>query len=293
MAGLVKDWLLISGCTSNNALYREQNVMATAKNAMEIFSELDRSNCGMCGEKTCLAFAGAVFTGVKNITECPRLESNIIRKFSTETQKEHPADEMQEEYLCALIEKATQLDFDEAAKRIGGENRNGVLTIKVLGKLFGLGRDGRFMTDLHVNPWVIIPLLEYICNCKGRAVTGEWISYREIPQGREKYNLFKRRGEDVLKRLADRYTDFFRDIIQMFNGEKVAEQFESDVSVVLYPLPLAPLMICYWRAEEGMESKLNLFFDKSIGDNLGADLMFYVGTGLAQMFEKLAEHHGF
>ena len=35
--------------------------MAQPKNAMEIFKLLDQSNCRECGQKTCLAFAGAVF----------------------------------------------------------------------------------------------------------------------------------------------------------------------------------------------------------------------------------------
>jgi len=35
--------------------------MAQIKNAMEIFKLLEKSNCRECNEKTCLAFAGAVF----------------------------------------------------------------------------------------------------------------------------------------------------------------------------------------------------------------------------------------
>ncbi|MBW1753989.1 MAG: Fe-S cluster protein, partial [Deltaproteobacteria bacterium] len=35
--------------------------MPQPKNAMEIFRHLDKSNCRECREKTCLAFAGAVF----------------------------------------------------------------------------------------------------------------------------------------------------------------------------------------------------------------------------------------
>ena len=47
--------------------------MPAPKNAMEIFKLLDKSNCRECGEKTCLAFAGAVYRGQKKIDECPRL----------------------------------------------------------------------------------------------------------------------------------------------------------------------------------------------------------------------------
>lgn len=247
----------------------------------------------LCGEKTCLAFSGAVFTGAKKIEACPRLDSKTILRFSEPDGTGNRNEEMLESYLKSLTNQAVKLDFEKTAKRIGAENVKDVLTLRVLGKSFGLNKEGRFLTDLHIIPWVIIPLLEYICHCKGCEVENEWISYREIPGGREKYNLFKKRGEEVLKRLGDQYTDFFGDIVQMFDGKRVAEQFQSDISVVLHPLPLVPVMICYWQPEEGMESKLNLYFDKSVGENLGADQLFYLGTGFAQMLEKLSAHHGF
>ncbi|MGW8195828.1 MAG: hypothetical protein ACWGOX_16355, partial [Desulforhopalus sp.] len=43
---------------TNNPRVKESaggEVMTGAKNAMEIFSVLDKSNCKKCGEKTCLA----------------------------------------------------------------------------------------------------------------------------------------------------------------------------------------------------------------------------------------------
>ena len=37
-----------------------------------------------CGEKTCLAFAGSVYTGRRDLTECPHLAPEVIQKFSGE-----------------------------------------------------------------------------------------------------------------------------------------------------------------------------------------------------------------
>ncbi|MGB3225840.1 MAG: DUF3786 domain-containing protein [Desulforhopalus sp.] len=267
--------------------------MVVAKNAMEIFSVLDRSNCRKCGEKTCLAFAGAVYMGNRRIHECPNLSNIEIARFSDEHNKQKRPEENQEEYISSLIHEVVKLDYTAAADRIRGQFNGTALTVQVLGKKIGIGKDGTLSTDIHVNPWVVIPLLDYVLKCKGIPVSGDWISFREIAGGKEKYPLFKKRGEDVLKHLADEYTDFFDDIVHMFDGKTVEKRFESDVSVVLYPFPLVPIMVCYWKPEEGLEASLNLFFDKSVGDNLGIDSTFFLGTGLAQMFEKLAEHHGF
>jgi hypothetical protein len=96
-----------------------------------------------------------------------------------------------------------------------------------------------------------------------------------------------------MKRLADTLPDFFDDIVHMFSGKQVAEEFESDVSVVLHPLPKVPLMICYWKPEGGLASSLNLFFDKTAEENLDIGSVFSLGAGLNQMFSKLAQRHGF
>jgi len=79
----------------------------------------------------------------------------------------------------------------------------------------------------------------------------------------------------------------------MFDGKAVEQQFASDVSVVLRPLPLVPMMICYWKPDDGLESSLNIFFDASVHDNLGLDPLYSLASGIIQMLEKLARQHGF
>jgi len=266
--------------------------MEKPKNAMEIFTLLNKSNCKLCGEKTCLAFAGAVHTGKRIITECPYVDSSTIALFA-EAKKVPVARLEDDEYFISLRQKVQQLDYKKAALRIGADATGSSLSINVMGKPFVIDSKGQFRTDLHIISWLVIPVLEYVCNCKGELPREHWISFREIPGGKEKYGLFKKRGESVLKSLADKFPDFFDDIIHMFDGKSVAQQFESDISVVLHPLPLVPIMICYWKPEDGMESSINVFFDETVDENLGVESAFFLGTGLVQMIEKMALHHGF
>lgn len=106
------------------------------------------------------------------------------------------------------------------------------------------------------------------------------------------YPFFQKRCESAMKRVADIYTDLFDDLVHIFGGRKVAEQFESDISVVLHPLPKVPIMICYWKPEEGLTSTLNLFFDKSADNNLQNGSLLTICVGIALMLEKLSERHG-
>jgi len=267
--------------------------MTPPKNAMEIFELLEKSNCRECGEKTCLAFSGAVFQGRRSLEECPRLSREITERFSGGVDTIGSADREREEYLAKLKEQAASLDFTEAATRTGGRVANGKLTVKVLGKDFGITRDGSLTAEIHINPWVAVPFLHYLLYGAGKAPAGNWVPFRELQGGKERYPLFQKRCEEPMKRLADLHTDFFDDIIHMFSGRQVEEQFESDISVVLHPLPKVPVMICYWKPEDGLGSSLNLFFDETGDENLDIGSVFSLGAGLAQMFTKLAQRHGF
>jgi hypothetical protein len=96
----------------------------------------------------------------------------------------------------------------------------------------------------------------------------------------------------VLKNTADKSPDLFSDLVDMFRGRMVDERFQSDISVILLPLPLVPMLICYWRPEDDMESSLKLFFDDSAESNLGIEGLYTLGVGIALMLERLAKVHG-
>ena len=58
--------------------------------------------------------------------------------------------------------------------------------IKVMGKDVGITKAGTFSTDIHVNPWVVAPFLYYVLQGKGLSPTGDWRSFRELADGKER-----------------------------------------------------------------------------------------------------------
>jgi hypothetical protein len=266
--------------------------MPQLKNAFEVFQLLEKSNCGNCGEKTCLAFAGAVFRGQRCLAECPRVDRSVVERYSGELHRSRAPEAEGAAHFEKLKAEVAQIDLAGAAKRTGGRFAGDRLTLKVLGKDFSVDRRGNIYTDIHVNPWVAIPFLTHILHGKGRAPMGRWVPFRELKTGREGYSLFRKRCEEPLKRIADSYTPLFDDMVHLLGGKQVERRFASDVSVVLHPLPLVPIMVCYWLPEEGMQSSLNVFFDDTANDNLDISAAFALGSGLAQMFAKIAQRHG-
>jgi len=268
--------------------------MPEPKNAMEIYTHLERSNCRKCGEKTCLAFAGAVYQARKEINQCPNLKGDVLEKFTSSYIGDHNyTGQLGLEFVTRLMQSISSVNFQETAERCGGVYNNNTLTVKVLGKDFGVRADGTFSTRIHVNTWVTGPVLDYLISGKGRDLSGEWISYRELKGSDDlQYSFFQRRCEGGLKNVADNYTDLFDDLVHIFGANRVGKQFQADIAVVLYLLPKVPLMICYMESEDGMPSTLNIYFDRSIDDNLSIDSVLTLCAGFSIMIEKLTETHG-
>ncbi len=260
-------------------------------NAMEVFKLLDKSNCRKCNETTCLAFASKVFLGQKTLDLCPELAPEILEQYGR-TRNAHNGGADQEKGLEDLKQALAGCDLGHAAKRTGGTCENGRLTLRIFGKPFSLDNGGRIFTDIHTMPWLVIPVISHVLYCKGTPLTGKWMGFREIENAREKNGLFVQRTEKPLKQIADTHTGLFRDLVLVFNGRKTKNLYDSDISLVLEPLPMVPLLICYWKPEEGMDSDLRIFFDSSASANAGVDIAFNMSAGLVRMFEKLTITHG-
>lgn len=267
--------------------------MKAPKSTVEILQLLDKSNCRECGLPSCLVFSLAVFKGQKHLCDCPRIDPQISRQYDGDTGAPPKATrEMEDDGIAPLQLEIKGLDLAAAAERTGGKYANNRLTIKILGKDFSIDSEGRMYSDIHIKPWVAGPVLHYVLKGRGLTPNGKWVSLRELESGREWDRFFTQRCEKPLKLVADTYPDLFRDLVEIFNGKQALNHYESDVSLVLRPLPKLPILICYWKPEEGMPSTLNLFFDTTAEKNLPMESIFIIGSGLAAMLGKLALRHG-
>ena len=258
---------------------------------IEIYQLLEKTNCKECNEATCIAFAFTVFKGQKQLDECPYLSNEIAQKHKTSFVNQTSIEQIMDEKIAEYKIKIADLDLRTAAERLGATFENGKLTIKCFGKKFSFDNRGNIQTEIHINYWVTKPLLDYIINGTGIPVSGNWVSFRDLKNGKPWYRLFDRKCKKPFKKIADTYTDFFHDILHIFNGKQVENHYHSDISLVLYPLPRIPILICYWKPEDDLESDLNIFFDSTATENLNIESLYMLSTGLAMMFEKISLRH--
>ena len=101
--------------------------MSAPDNAMQVFALLEKTNCRKCGEKTCLAFAGAVYKGERKISECPFLSADIVARFSDDEVRDGFYE--REQSAEQLRQRINTIDLRDAAERTGGVlSGNGLLS---------------------------------------------------------------------------------------------------------------------------------------------------------------------
>jgi hypothetical protein len=166
------------------------------------------------------------------------------------------------------------------------------LTIKVLGKDFSVDKQGVITSQCHVNLWISGPILQYILYSKGKEPIGDWAHMRDLRGGDDWARFFTQRCEKPLQRVIDGYTDLLSDVIDILDGRPAPEMFDSDIAVLIEPLPKLPILLCYWKPEDGMGSSVHLFFDRTAPDNMEIESIYGLGVGLLTMFEKMAITNG-
>lgn len=265
--------------------------MSKLDNPIELYKLLPKSNCRQCGQATCLAFAAEVIKGQKRLNQCPHLENKILEELDGKIIKQATPEDQLKQALEPLKKEILKINFAESVKRLEAKLTDDKLTIKCLGKNFTVDPKGTIVSDCHINVWVSVPLLNYIVYSAGNDPSGKWVPFRELSSQTVWNSFFEQRFEKPLKQLVDSYPDLIEDLIVIFNGKPVETSFSSDISLVLHPLPKVPMLICYKKPEEDLESKLNVFFDATAEDNLKIDSIYRLCVGLLVMFQKITSRH--
>jgi hypothetical protein len=265
--------------------------MSKLTTPLEVYKLMPKTNCGDCGVSACMAFAAAIIKREKQLADCPYLDKGTIARHQGRIDRPVNLENIQEDQLKELREKVSATNIITRMKLLGGRSNGEMVVIQCLGKDFEIDAHGMVISHCHTHAWFSIPLLNYILFSKGENVSGRWMPFRELRMGKKWNPLFERRCELPLKYIADTHAELFEDLISMFSGTSSFNTFDSDISVVLYPLPKVPVLICYWKPEEDLESRLHVFFDETAEQNMPIESLFTLGTGLVRMLEKIVLKH--
>lgn len=115
-------------------------------------------------------------------------------------------------------------------------------------------------------------LLHYLngaCSSKGIKISGEWVSYQDIPDGRFYLDAFIKRAKTPL---IDTFGFKATKMVEIASQAYDASELDlGDYSVKINALPIVPVALLIWEGDEDFPPDGNLLFDKTISDILSAE----------------------
>jgi hypothetical protein len=254
---------------------------------MEVLKTLPRTNCGDCGQQTCLAFATQVIKEGEDLNKCPHLTvAQTEMGQAVKAQQEAGVGKRRESIaisLEVLQEKVAPLDFAALAPGLGatyGEDADRpYLSLPYFGACLQVFKDElRYPPGALADPWDAILLYNYIASEGREPVADRWIAYNSLPNSVSKSKTLAR----LERKLADHFggqAAGLKERVREMGGEMVAVGGEdADVQAAFLPLPRIPLLLLFWdaEAEEGFAPQARFLFDASVNSYLDLEAMLFL-----------------
>ncbi len=104
---------------------------------------------------------------------------------------------------------------------------------------------------------------------QGAPLTGKWIAYQEIPDGRFYLGAFYKRAKNPLVQGFGQIPEQLPECAGRLYG---ARDFDhGDVSVVIHALPLVPIALILWKGDDEFSPEGNILFDQNISGIFSAE----------------------
>ena len=110
-----------------------------------------------------------------------------------------------------------------------------------------------------------ILLMHYLVgawNAHGAGVTGEWIAFQDVPDGRFYLDAFMKRAKVPMLSTFGQNPELLKELAGNVYGATVLEH--GDISMEVKALPLVPVALIIWRGDDEFPPEGNLLFDQNI-----------------------------
>lgn len=150
---------------------------------------------------------------------------------------------------------------------------DGFIQVPFLDRTYQLNPEGFEFTDKNA-PEKEVPIqeqilvLHYLAATDAPALSGEWVSYREIP-GASFYNsAFIKRAVDPTKKVFGQDPHSFKIAAGRLSGQPIEP---GDAGFEFYLFPKVPLQIILYVGDDEFPAEANILFDRSIGKILSPE----------------------
>ena len=274
-------------------------------NPLEILHRTPKTNCGECGQPTCLAYAAAVTRAGADINSCPYidLQDMAVTPLSSKKNMDHLDEQVSDEHDWALVkhlqEKVSTIGFGSIASLVGAgwnEHDPDVLSLRYLGQEVMLGKSEILLSnDTVIDPRDQILLYNYVHSCGGRKPDGTWIGMESLPNSISKIRTLATYCEKkIAKLLSGRPAQLLTDLGVHIDGYEGPPELgsTSDASLVVPVLPMLPQYLLFWEedSELGIEPKAKVLFDHNVLDFLDLESLVFSAERFAERLVQLEKN---
>lgn len=161
------------------------------------------------------------------------------------------------------------LAINKAWEELAALNPEKTVSLGFLGDEYTVDSQAKKVISLSCNApakdFTAILLLHYLAaELKGlAALTGEWVSFKELSGVEGYYPAFRKRAIEPIIRKYGSHPEGILEVLERLPAKRVDQ---GDIGIVLEVFPGVPAMVTLWRSDEEFGPEANLLFDKSITD---------------------------
>lgn len=126
-------------------------------------------------------------------------------------------------------------------------------------------------------------MLYHLTAADGSPLTGKWVSFSDLLDGRTYAQAFQGYAGDKLSRAFGNQIEPFRQSCLAAGGQSA--EF-GDAAFTFSPLPRVPLLVTYWLGEDEFPPSAKILFDSSARSYLPIDVCAILGSMLVSRIIK-------
>jgi hypothetical protein len=189
------------------------------------------------------------------------------------------------------IEKLATQSFESILQRTGIEGSEvNQFRVAFLDRVYCIGFPGLEFED-EAEPEKEIPIqeqiliLHYMLAALPPPLTGNWVSYREIPGASFYYGAFVKRAIDPLKNIFGQNVEGLLKAGKLLGGRKIDS---GDVGYEFRLLPNVPVRLILWAGDDEFPAAGNILFDENINRILSPEDIAWLAGMLVYRLIALA-----
>jgi len=160
----------------------------------------------------------------------------------------------------------------KSGSRLESTGGKSIITLRYLGKTYKVSHPDIEVSLLDSNEAVALKdkvlILHYLNRAKGTPVTGQAVTYKELPEGINYASNFAKRTVKPLLNNFSHQPERLPDAAAIFDAHRADY---GDVAVTINAFSRVPITLVLWRGDDELAPEGSILFDSTIPDYLSTE----------------------